>query len=301
MMENKNTNHQPDLSQAKAEYTQIKGSDELKTRVLSELKNHNTNPDAKKKWRKPWMKYVATTAAMFVFTVTVMVNASPAFANTVAGIPGLAGVVNVMTFGHYEYHQNGMDANIDTAKIEGLLDKDLEAQINKELAGYADAIISEFEAEAKAIQKEYPGEEVHFGMDSGYQVLTNTEEYLAIDIYLVNTVGSSSTIHKYYTIDKKTQKLVTFEGLFAENADYATVLEKYVLSEMRRQQETGLYFYWIDEPGEMPDPLITADSLFYINPEGQLVICFDKYAVAPGSSGSPEFIIPEDVIAGIVK
>ncbi len=300
-MGNKNKNNHPDLSQAKAEYNQINGSDEFKTRVLSELNNHKTNPGEKKKWRKPWMKYAATTAAMFIFTVTVMVNASPAFANTVAGIPGLAGIVNVMTFGHYEYHQNGFDANIDTAKIEGLLDKNLEAQINKELEGYADAIISEFEAEAKAIQKEYPGEEVHFGMDSGYQVLTNTKEYLAIDIYLVNTVGSSMTIHKYYTIDKKTQKLLTFEGLFLESVDYAAVLENYVLNEMIRQQETGLLFYWIDEPSLMPDPLITADTLFYINSKGQLVICFDKYSVAPGSSGSPEFVIPNEVIAGITK
>lgn len=301
MMENNNINDHPDLSQAKAEYSQIIASDELRTRVLSDLKDHKTNPGGKKKWRRLWMKYMATSAAMLVFTVTIMVNASPAFANTVAGIPGLTGIVNVMTFGHYEYHQNGIDANIDTAKIEGLLDKNLEAQINKEFAGYADAIISEFEAEAKAIQKDYPGEEVHFGMDSGYQVLTNTKEYLAIDIYLVNTVGSSSTIHKYYTIDKNTQKLLTLKSLFLENADFATVLEKYVLGEMRKQQETGLYYYWIDEPGMMPDPLITADSLFYINPEGQLVICFDKYSVAPGSSGSPEFIIPSDAIADIIK
>ncbi len=300
MMEN-NKNSHLDLSQAKAEYNQIKASDELKTRLISSLKNQETYKVDKKKWRKQWMKYAATSAAMLVFTIMIMVNASPAFANTMAGIPGLAGIVNVMTFGHYEYHQDGMDANINTAKIEGLLDKDLEAKINEELAEYADAIISEFEAEAKAIQNEYPGEEVHFGMDSGYQVLTNTKEYLAIDIYLVNTVGSSSTIHKYYTIDKRTQKLLTFEGIFTKNAGYDRALEEYVLKEMRRQQEAGLGYYWIDEPGFMPDPLITADSLFYFNTEGQLVICFEKYSVAPGASGTPEFIIPTEVLAGIIK
>jgi len=291
----------PDLSQAKAEYIQIKASEKLKRQILISLHGERTKTGKEKKKRHRWAKYIATSAAAFVLTLGVMVNTIPVFADTIAGIPGMSGVVKVLTFGHYEYHQNGMDANVETAKVNGLLDKALENRINNEFAGYADTVISEFEAEAKAIQKDYPGETVHFGMDSGYEVLTNTKEYLAIDIYLVNTVGSSSTIRKYYTIDKKTQKLITLNDLFLANSDYTTVLEKYVLKEMERQNDTGQHLYWINEPGYMPNPLVTPDSLFYINPTGQLVICFEKYAVAPGSEGTPAFTIPKDVIANIRK
>lgn len=299
MDDKRKTTSNPDLSQAKAEYIQIKASEELKNKILIELHDEKTTAVKEKKRRHRWMKYIATSAAAFVLTLGVMVNALPVFADTIADIPGMSGVVKVLTFGHYEYHQNGMDANIETAEINGLLDKGLEKRINNEFAGYADTVISEFEAEAKSIQKDNPGETVHFGMDSGYEVLTNTKDYLAIDIYLVNTVGSSSTVHKYYTIDKKTQKLLTLNDLFVANSDYTTVLEKYVLNEMKKQNASGQHFYWINEPGYMPDPLITPESLFYINSTGQLVICFDKYSVAPGSEGSPTFTIPNDIIANI--
>jgi hypothetical protein len=297
----KNNKNNPDLSQAKAEYIQIKASEKFRSKIVKDIHSIKPKPEKGKKRRFRWVKYIATSAAAFILTLGIMVNALPVFADTVAGIPGMSGVVKVLTFGHYEYHQNGMDASVDTAKINGLLDKALEKRINNEFAGYADAVISEFEAEAKSIQKDNPGETVHFGMDSGYEVLTNTKEYLAIDIYLVNTVGSSSTVHKYYTIEKKTQKLLALNDLFLANSDYTAVLGKYVLNEMKHQNASGQHFYWIDEPGYMPNPLITPDSLFYINSTGQLVICFEKYAVAPGSEGTPTFTIPNDVIATIRK
>lgn len=301
MQKNNHTIETSDLSQAKTEYLQMKAPEELRGRVVAEIKQHKTKYGASHKSRMWWIKCVSSTAAVFILTFCVMVNASPAFAETVAGIPGMSGVVKVLTFGHYEYSNNGMDANVDIPKIEGLIDKELEQKINKEFAEYADSIIAEFKAEAEALQSEFPGETVHFGMDSGYQVLTNTEDYLAIDIYLVNMVGSSSTVHKYYTIDKKTQKLLTLNDLFVEGTNYTGILEEYVTNEMKKQNASGEHMYWIDEPEFMPESLVTPESLFYIDPNGQLVICFEKYSVAPGAEGSPTFTIPNDVIADIIK
>ena len=42
------------------------------------------------------------------------------------------------------------------------------------------------------------------------------------------------------------------------------------------------------------------DQHFYLNEEGQLVIVFDEYAVAPGSMGMPEFVIPSDLLFGML-
>ena len=46
---------------------------------------------------------------------------------------------------------------------------------------------------------------------------------------------------------------------------------------------------------------IAEDQNFYINDDGNIVICFDKYEVAAGAQGSPEFVIPEKVVADILK
>ena len=42
------------------------------------------------------------------------------------------------------------------------------------------------------------------------------------------------------------------------------------------------------------------DQNFYINDENQLVIVFDEYEVAPGSMGTPEFVIPTEFLNGML-
>ena len=45
---------------------------------------------------------------------------------------------------------------------------------------------------------------------------------------------------------------------------------------------------------------IAIDQNFYINDENQLVIVFDEYEVAPGSMGTPEFVIPTELLNGLL-
>ena len=46
---------------------------------------------------------------------------------------------------------------------------------------------------------------------------------------------------------------------------------------------------------------ISADQKFYINSDGKIVVCFDKYEIAAGAQGSPEFVLPDEVTADIIK
>ena len=46
---------------------------------------------------------------------------------------------------------------------------------------------------------------------------------------------------------------------------------------------------------------ITEQTNFYFNERGELVIAFDEYEVAPGSMGAPEFVIPQEVTAALLK
>ena len=117
----------------------------------------------------------------------------------------------------------------------------------------------------------------------------------------MNTVGSSSTTHKFYTIDKASGKLITLKSLFKDGTDYVSVLNRYLRAEMKRQNDTDLNMFWIDDPDMESFETIREDQNFFINQDGKLVICFDKYEIAPGASGSPEFVIPEDVIHDIRK
>lgn len=281
------------LEKMKAEYMQINASDQLKEKIDNNMKRSKNNKI------NTWKKIISVAACM-VIAFTLSLNFSPAFAATVADIPGMNEIVKVLTFGRYVVQDGGYQANIETPKIEGLLDKELQDKINKDFNDNANALILGFESDMKELKEQFPDEEVHLGIDSGYIVRTDNESILAIDSYMVNTVGSSSTTHKFYTIDKKTKKIITLPSLFKNDSNYITKLSDYIKVEMRRQNEKGENIYWIDEP-TLAFEYIKENQNFYINNDGRIVICFDKYEIAPGSSGSPEFIIPQEVVKDILK
>lgn len=283
-------NHQ--FETMKQEYETIKASHQLKNRVEKIIKND---------CHRSIIKLSISFAAGFLIVLVLSLNLSPSFAYAMEKVPALKPVVRVLTFGRYESHQNGYDAKIITPKIEGLLDKKLEEKLNHQFKENAKTLISAFEKDALEYSKDMPA---HQTVTADYEVKTNNDHYLSIDCYILRTAADSNTIHSFYTIDKKTGKLLTLKDLFKENADYVTVLSDYILKEMIRQnKEEDAMFFTKDEPDYNVEGFkkIKKNQNFYINNDGNLVICFDKYEVAAGAQGSPEFVIPQKVISGIEK
>jgi len=284
------------LEHCKQEYMEIKSPPELKVKIEKEMRRLNML-----KRRRNF----ATAAACFTLVAAgsiTSLNVSPAFASTVSEIPGLQNVVKVLTLHKYELAENGIEAQIITPKIEGLMDQALQDRLNKDLKEYSNMVIAAFEKEMKEMKANFPGEDTHFSIESDYVVKTDTEDILSLDVYMTSIQASASTVHKYYTIDKKTNTLLTLPSLFNENADYIAPISDYLRNEMERQNNAEENFYWIDS--EMDDDnfkTIKPEQNFYINSDGNLVICFDEYEVGPGSSGSPEFVIPQSVLQGIIK
>ena len=282
------------LEDMKKEYENIKASDELKQKAHQIFKEENKKSFSFKKF--------ATIAAGVAVVFTVSVNVSPKVAYAMSEIPGLNYVIRVLTLDKYEVEENGYELNVTTPKIEGLLDKELEAKLNSEFKENANSVIKAFEEDMKALKEEFGDETVHMGLDFNYMVKTDNDNYLALDVYILNTAGSSSTKHSFYTINKQTGELLTLNGLFKDGADYVSVLSDYIKTEMARLNNEEGGMFWVDDD-EFTEGFkgIKKDQNFYINEEGNLVICFDKYDVAAGAQGSPEFVIPNEIIKDIVK
>ncbi|MEG0766855.1 MAG: RsiV family protein [Clostridia bacterium] len=141
--------------------------------------------------------------------------------------------------------------------------------------------------------------DAHLGLDVHYQLLAETDTYLSLDIYSSSAAGSSEDLHRYYTIEKPSGTLRTLSSFFHSDADYITPINDYLHQEMARQNAAEENFYWLDDDDIVSFTSITPDQAFYLDADGRIVICFAKYEIAPGSSGSPTFIIPEEVIAGL--
>lgn len=270
----------------------LKAGHELKRSVKKIFLRHRINSCA---------KGAGCACAVFLIAVTIGANVSPDMAYAMADIPVLGTVVRVVTLDRYQKTIGGSEADIVTPELQGLADSELMGKINKELGDNANQLIQEFERDAKELEEECGGE-AHMGISSDYTVRTDTDDYYAIDIYFTNIVGSSSTTHKFYTVDRRTNALVTLPGLFAEGADYTARLNEIILAEMIRRNKEEEGMFWV-EPDEYSEGFtgISPEQNFFINEDGELVICFDKYEVAAGAQGCPEFVIPREKIADILK
>lgn len=279
----------------KNEYQKINIDQKFKERTIEMIKNKN-----KKKFT---LKLCSSIAASIVILGTAALNLSPTLAYAAKDIPVLKQIVKVVTFGRYEANENGYKADITSPKIEGLLDKELENKLNREFKDNADALIAAYEKDVKELKKEFGDQTIHMGVKSDYIIKTDNENYLSLDVYILNVAGSSSTKHTFYTVDKKTGKLVTLKSLFKDNADYITPISEYIRGEMKRinDEENGTFSLEKNEFNFDIFEKIKSDQNFYINSDNKLVICFDKYEVAAGVQGSPEFVIPDNVIKNILK
>ena len=281
------------LDKLKEEYYSIKADDKLKERLANTMKNE--------KRKSSNIKKLIGVAACFG-VITVSLNVSPDFAYAMSKIPVVDSIVKVLTLNKYEVDGGNYQAEIVTPKIEGLLDKELENKLNAEFEENAQQVIAAFESTIKEMEETAGEGNFHQGLEYNYTVKTDNEDILALDVYLFEVKASGYERHTFYNINKKTGDLIEFNSLFKDGADYKTPIDKYILSEMERlnAEEGGMFFIGDDIPTGGFET-IGDNPKFYINNDGNSVICFDEYEVAAGAQGSPEFVIPNDVVADILK
>lgn len=291
-------NHNP-LEQLKNDYQQIPIPKELDTMIKNTLEQEAS--ERRRQNRLHTWRNIALTAAAVAAVFIASINLSPTVATALANVPGLGTLVEVFTFGGYTVEENNFEANIAIPQVSGL-DPAITELLNQKYLAEGQALYDEFKADMDAVKEEFP--DAHMGLDYNYEVKTNDDRVFSLSRYVVNTVGSSSTEVRYDTVDKKTQTIVTLPSLFTDGADYVTLISDHIKAQMRQQMAADeSLVYWLDDE-EIPDENFTAiapDQEFYINPDGHLVICFDKYAVAPGYMGAVQFVIPTDVLAPILS
>ena len=280
-----------EVKNMKEEYENIHASEELKKRIQVTLKRSK---------RALWMERMTASLALFLLAGVISLNMSSGLAYAVAEVPGLQGLVRIVTFSKYEFKEDGYEAKVEVPRIEGLLDPEMEEELNRIFQENGEAVIQAFEADVRELKKNFGDETVHMGLEYNYQIKTDNADILALDIYLFQASGSSSTVHSFYNIDKKTGKLISLESLFSEGSEYVKTISAYIRQEMERQNREEGGMFWLEEETEDWNfKEIRPDQNFYIDDQGRLVICFDKYEVAAGAAGSPEFPIPDSVIQKI--
>ncbi|WP_261306105.1 RsiV family protein [Paenibacillus andongensis] len=242
---------------------------------------------------------IAAAAAAIIFVTGI--NTSPALAHALSEVPIVGDLVKVLTFREYKFNDGTYKANVEVPSITNLDNKTLEDTLNTKYLEEGKKLYTDFTIEMEQLKQNGGG---HLGVDSGYVIKTDNDQILSVGRYVVNTVGSSSTTFKYDTIDKKKQLLITLPSLFKDDA-YIRVISENIKEQMKEQMKLDpKKIYWVEGVSNEVNSYfkaITKDQNFYINANGQLVLSFQKYEVAPGYMGVVEFIIPTLVLSDVLS
>lgn len=289
------------LEKLKKEYEQIEVPKEAKERILEGIeKAHN-----EKRKTRPFkiVKRTGVCAAACFACMVIVVNSSQTFARAVEGIPVIGALAKVVNFRTYENKTNNFYAHVDIPEVKdedpaGKPEKDSQEQkgnldmTNKKISQYADELIKTYENELKA-----SGGAGNYALESTYQVVSETEDYLAIEIDTTVVMAGGTEYKKVFNIDKSTGAIVSLKDFFSEGSAYKKWISDDIKRQMREQMaadENRIYFLDSDMP-EDDFHEITDDTSFYFDGEGNLVILFDEYEVAPGYMGAVSFTVDREV------
>jgi len=254
---------------------------------------------SKKKTFKGW-----AIAASVVLAIVILPNISKTLAYTMGDIPILGEFFKVITFRNYKYEdeRNVADVVVPEVTTGENADKTIAEtgkktadEINGEIRDIANKWIEEFKSNME--------EEGYHNIKIDYEIITSTEDYFTLKLICFKAAGSGYEEHHFYTIDLKTGKKVELADLFKKDSDYKKIISENIKKQMREQMAAdGSITYWLDDE-EYPEwnfKEITDDTSFYINKDGDIVICFNEGYVAPAYMGTIEFIIPKDILVDIM-
>ena len=291
----------------------------------------STEPDGEKKSRARQKAFCMDGGGCGSVVMIALPNTNMQIAHAMENIPLLGGFFRLVTVRQYNYNDENHDAEVELAQInygedagEGASVGEVAAAPEGTAAGSVEgvgqeaavanlsedgveAVNQDMEATVEELIRQFEdtlSEEGYHGLHVTQEVVTDNARYYTVKLSVLETEASGYEHNQFYTIDKQTGNVVTLEDLFAEGSDYISAISENIKTQMKEQMaadEGVIYFLDNDDMPEFNFQGITEQTNFYFNEKDELVIAFDEYEVAPGSMGAPEFVIPQEVTAAILK
>lgn len=287
------------LLRAGADYRNIPVPDDMKEKLKKTVRS------AKRTSRF----CIPAVVAAAMLTLVILPNMGAGVSYAMGNLPVIGKLFRAVTFRDYQYEDGRFSANVQIPQIV-LNDLDVEAenpavrseldetirQVNFDIEKVTEELVAEFEASA-ALGESYGGLEIH------HEIVTDNEQYFSLKLFIYRGAGSGMQSYKIYTIDKLSGKQIQLKDLFVEGSDFNTILSEDIQEQMRdiMAKDKGKV-YWIDQENpEMNWKGLIEEQNFYFNAEGDLVIVFDEYEIAPGYMGAQEFVVEKDVYKDLLR
>lgn len=285
------------LADRKEDYDNIKIPEELHRRVELEIEKSRAREKViQLNRRKRWIRNTAAAAAAVCVAFTAALNTSTAFAEEAAQLPVIGTLARVLTFRNYETEKDGIGIAVEVPTIDmiqtetGIQVDEVNQQIYDLCRQYADEAVKRAEEYRKAFldtggtEEEWKAHKIQINV--GYEIKSQTDQYLSFIVRGTENWSTAYNKSRYYNIDVNTGKMVSLADFLG--ADYIAAANESIRQQLSQRREAGEIF-WTEEEGGFSG--ITEDAKFYVNETGNPVIVFEKYEIAPGSSGEIEFEI----------
>ncbi len=278
----------------KREYDQIAVPENVKERMEEAVMRAK---ESKKRIRKVRMIRMAGSAAAVFAVLLILPNTSRTAAAAMQQIPVLGDFFKVVTIREYQVDEDRYQADVKVPEVVPEENKEISDETAQQAKETADAINFDIQQVTDELIEEFKSTMEEF--EDGYgdilvdsQVLTDDEKWFSLDLVLYQGAGSGYERHRHYTIDKTTGKKAMLSDFFGEA--YVDTISDEIKKQMRqRMAEDENVTYWIDNQ-DIPEwnfQSIAEDQDFYVNKDGDVVVCFNEYEVAPGYMGCVEFVI----------
>lgn len=230
-----------------------------------------------------------------IFLGLFLINCLPNLAQALELIPVLGPLVRVVDLRTYALYWGDSGITVQDPELEG------DGQVVDELTAQKEEFIRRMqETFIWYASRKYQG---YVAEDITYDVMRSDEELFILRFNATLNAGGSVDYSRYIVLDQRTGQVLSLADLFEPEANYLFPISREIKAQMAEQMKAGegSYFLpggiWSDEECFQS---IQPDQNFYVNDSGQLVIVFAEYEVAPGSMGTPEFVIPTDVLNGLL-
>lgn len=289
------------LKNMKREYDAIPIPEELSVRVGHEIakSREKQRKKAQPNWVSRTLRPLGAIAAAAGVVFTLALNTIPAFALEAAQLPVIGGLARVLTFRSYETEQNGIGISVEIPSIE-MIEKDTGIRvdvINQEILNRC----NQYAAEALARAEEYRTAFLATGgtpeewaahniqITVNYEILQQDEDFLSFVVRGYQNWSSAGNETRYYNLDLRTGAEVTLKDLLGD--DYEALVNDSIRRQIAQREKNGAVFFPEDAGGFTG---ITENTKFYISPDHNPVIVFDKYEIASGAAGEISFEITKN-------
>ena len=292
------------LKDAKEIYDHIVVPEELDERLRNTLETASTSKPKGNVVK--FTRWAATAAAALFLCFTVGLNTSESFAMEMSELPVIGAVAKVLTIRSYEIQNDNVTTTVEVPEIqlETAVEETTHAitDANKKIQELVDVFtaekytqIEEGKAtflESGGTEEEWQARDIEVNVNYDIKLQSETTLSLLVDGWI--SWFNFEEFRKFYNIDLVTGKELTLTDLLGENAyEYA---EAEVLKQINQMidEDPNLCFWGINDSEYMGDEFIgvTESTPFYINADGNIVISYNKYDIAPGAMGIMEFEIP---------